>query len=299
MYAAIVTGAYGQDGSYLCELLTEKGYHLHKFTGDVTSYQNVLENIQAFRDHERIEIYNLAAKVHDTSQCDTLRVNTLGILNIMEVVKNLGIQSKCRIFQASSSEIFANHWESPQTESTYRAPRNVYGISKVTADSLVDNYKRNYDLYVSSGILYNHESPRRKDIYVTQKIVRGLQSGECFKIGNLESRRDWGHAKDYVNAMWLILQQDSPDTYIIATGKSHSVREFIEMVVGKMNKTITWLGEGTSEVGIIDDKVVVEVSKEFYKPEHTTLVGNPTKLKAIGWKREYDLNGIVEEMLKN
>jgi GDPmannose 4,6-dehydratase len=297
MEVAIVTGASGQDGSYLCELLTEKGYHLHRFVGDVTSYQNVLENIQGFRDHEKIEIYNLAAKVHDNSPYDTLHVNTTGILNIMEAVKNLGLQSKCRIFQASSSEIFANHWESPQTEFTHRAPRNVYGISKVTADSLVDNYRRNHDLYVSSGILYNHESPRRKDIYVTQKIVKGLQSGECFKIGNIECRRDWGHAKDYVNAMWLILQQDTSDSYIIATGKTHSVREFIEMVVDKMNKTITWLGEGKNKVGIIDDKIAIKVSEEFYRPEHTILVGNPSKLENIGWSRSYDLESIIEEML--
>jgi GDPmannose 4,6-dehydratase len=298
MYVSIVTGANGQDGSYLCELLEEKGYHVLKFSGDVIKYSDVYENIEKCIDYERIEIYNLAAKIHDISQTDTFQVNTMGILNIMEAVKNLGIQSKCRIFQASSSEIFANHWETPQTEYSMRVPGNIYGISKVSADSMVKYYRENHDLHVCSGILYNHESPRRKGIYVTQKIIKGLQSGECFQIGNLESRRDWGHAKDYVKAMWLMLQQSNPNDFIIATGKTYSVREFIEIVVGKMNKTITWLGEGKNEVGIVDDKVVVEVSEKFYRSDNKTLlVGKPGRIEKLGWVREYDIDSLIEEML--
>jgi len=202
MNVAVVTGARGQDGSYLCELLDEKGYRVVKFEGDVTDYKDVHKTIEECSKYERVEIYNLAAKIHEGSPNETFRVNTMGILNIMEAVKNLDIRSKCRIFQASSSEIFANHWETPQNEYSMRVPRNIYGISKVSADSMVKHYRGEQGLYVCSGILYNHESPRRKVIYVTQKIIKGLQSGECFQIGNLESRRDWGHAKDYVKAMW-------------------------------------------------------------------------------------------------
>ena len=298
MYVSIVTGANGQDGSYLCELLEEKSCRVLKFSGDVIKYGDVHEIIESCVDYERIEIYNLAAKIHHNSQTDTFQVNTMGILNIMEAVKNLGIQSKCRIFQASSSEIFANHWETPQSVYSMRAPGNIYGISKVSADSMVKYYRENHGLHVCSGILYNHESPRRKGIYVTQKIIKGLQSGECFEIGNLESRRDWGHAKDYVKAMWLMLQQSNPTDFIIATGKTYSVREFIEIVVGKMNKKITWLGEGKNEVGIVDDKVVVKVSEKFYRTDNKTLLmGNPGRIEKLGWVREYDIYSLIEEML--
>jgi GDPmannose 4,6-dehydratase len=298
MYAAIVTGPNGQDGSYMCELLKEKGYHLIKFRGDVRNYDEVYDTIQSCVDFERIEVYNLAAKIHGSSPTETFQVNTMGILNIMEAVKNTENKSRYKIFQASSSEIFANHWETPQTEYSMRVPGNIYGISKVSADSVMRYYRENHDLYVCSGILYNHESPRRSGIYVTQKIIKGLQSGECFQIGNLESRRDWGHAKDYVNAMWLMLQQPIPSDFIIATGKTHSVREFIEIVVGKMNKTIKWLGQGKNEVGKIDDKVVVEVSEKFYRSDNKTLlVGNPGRIENLGWLREYDIDSLIEEML--
>ncbi len=304
MYTAIVTGASGQDGSYLCELLQEKGYHLIKFQGDVRNYDEVYDTIKTCMDFERIEVYNLAAKIHGYSPIDTFQVNTLGILNIMEAVKNTGMKSKYRIFQASSSEIFADHWETPQCEYTARVPQNIYGISKTTADTLVDHYRQKESLYVCSGILYNHESPRRPDTYVTQKIIKGLQSGECFQIGNLESRRDWGHAKDYVKAMWLLLQQEPTQTghrlrdIIIATGKTYSVREFIEIVVKKLNKTIEWSGEATNEVGSIDGKVVIQVSQEFYRSDNETLlVGHNQSIEEIGWTREYDIGSLIEEMI--
>jgi GDPmannose 4,6-dehydratase len=304
MYTAIVTGASGQDGSYLCELLQEKGYHLIKFQGDVRNYDEVYDTIKTCMDFERIEVYNLAAKIHGYSPIDTFQVNTLGILNIMEAVKNTGMKSKYRIFQASSSEIFADHWETPQCEYTARVPQNIYGISKTTADTLVDHYRKKESLYVCSGILYNHESPRRPDTYVTQKIIKGLQSGECFQIGNLESRRDWGHAKDYVKAMWLLLQREPVESghhlrdIIIASGKTYSVREFIEIVAKKLNKTIEWSGEGPNEVGSIDGKVAIQVSQEFYRSDNgTLLVGNNKSIEEIGWTREYDIDSLIEEML--
>jgi GDPmannose 4,6-dehydratase len=300
MYTAVVTGARGQDGSYLCELLEEKGYHVVKFTGDVRDYDEMYETIKKSNPDE---IYNLAAKIHHGSPKDTLHVNTSGILNIMEAVKNLGIESKCKIFQASSSEIFANTestWPSPQTVCTMRGYRNIYGLSKITADSLVSYYRKTHGMYVCSGILYNHESPRRPDIYVTQKIIKGLQSGKCFQVGNLESKRDWGHAKDYVKAMWMIIQQPHPQDYIIATGTTHSVREFIEIAAEKMNKKIEWSGEGTNEVGRIDGEVMIEVSAEFYRPDNgTLLVGNNDPIRKLGWTREYDIHSLIEDMLKN
>lgn len=299
MYTAVVTGARGQDGSYLCELLEEKGYHVVKFTGDVREYDEMYETIKKSIPDE---IYNLAAKIHHGSPKDTLHVNTSGILNIMEAVKNLGIESKCKIFQASSSEIFANTestWPSPQTVCTMRGYRNIYGLSKITADSLVSYYRNTYGMYVCSGILYNHESPRRPDIYVTQKIIKGLQSGKCFQVGNLESKRDWGHAKDYVKAMWMIIQQPHPQDYIIATGTTYSVREFIEIAAEKMNKRIEWSGEGTDEVGRIDGEVMIEVSSEFYRPDNgTLLVGNNDPIRKLGWTREYDIHSLIEDMLK-
>ena len=299
MYAAIVTGASGQDGTYMCELLSEKGYHVKCLVGDICNYHNIHRLLIECMCYERVEIYNLAAKIHISSQTDTLRVNTLGILNILEAVKENDTQGKCRIFQASSSEMFGNTREVPQNENTVCNPRSMYGISKMTGHWLAKNYRENHKLYVSSGILYNHESPRRSDIYVTQKIVKGLTSGTCFSIGNLESRRDWGHAKDYVEAMWLTLQQERPDDYIIATGKTYSVREFIEMTVSKLNKTIEWSGEGASEVGIINDEIAVRVSEEFYRPDNNNLlVGDVSKIEGIGWKRNYDIQDLIENMLK-
>jgi len=294
MKVAIITGANGQDGFYLQEFLKNKGYSIKCFTreDDILNYSNVHACISAQGEVE-IEIYNLAAQSHvGTHDRMTFELNTMGLLNILESVKQLG--TKCKIFQASSSEIFANHWETPQSEHTSRLARNIYGISKITADNFVDHYRRNHGLYVCSGILYNHESPRRSDIYVTQKIIKGLQSGEPFTLGNLEARRDWGHAKDYVEAMWLTLQQEHPGDYVIATGKTHSVREFIDITVHKMGKKIVWSGGE----GHIDGKMMVKVSEEFYRPNDSEiLVGNPSKMESIGWSRKYTLTDVIEEMI--
>jgi GDPmannose 4,6-dehydratase len=298
MKTVIVTGASGQDGSYLCEFLDEKGYQVVKFRGDITNYHEIYETIKQCNPDE---IYNLAAKIHYDSPIKTFHVNTMGIINIIEAVKSFGTQSKCKIFQASSSEIFANTkstWSTPQTIHTMRGPRGIYGISKESADSLVRHYRETEGIFVCSGILYNHESPRRPVTYVTQKIIRGLQSGKCFQIGNLESRRDWGHAKDYVKAMWLMLQQKWAMDFIIASGKTYSVREFIELAVKKMNKTIEWSGEGVNEVGIIDGETAVKVSCEFYQPNNNVLLtGNNDPIEKLGWAREYDIESLIEEML--
>ena len=298
MKTVIITGASGQDGSYLCEFLEEKGYRVIKFRGDITNYHEIYETIEQCNPDE---IYNLAAKIHYDSPIKTFHVNTMGIINIIEAVKSFGTQSKCKIFQASSSEIFANtksSWSTPQTIHTMRGPRGIYGISKESADSLVRHYREKEGIFVCSGILYNHESPRRPGTYVTQKIIQGLQSGECFQIGNLESRRDWGHAKDYVKAMWLMLQQKWAMDFIIASGKTHSVREFIEITVKKMNKTIEWSGEGVYEVGIIDGETAVKVSCEFYQPNNNILlVGDNEPIENLGWTREYDIESLIEEML--
>jgi GDPmannose 4,6-dehydratase len=295
MRVAIVTGASGQDGSYMCELLESKGYVVKPFVGDIRDVSNIEKVLSECTSYDTIEIYNLAAKIHHTNHSETLDINVMGIQNILQTVKESTLRDKCKIFHASSSEIFGDTLEYPQDENTPHQPRTIYGISKVTGQWLVKHFREKHGLFVCSGILYNHESPRRNPIFVTQKIVRGLKSGECFDIGNLESKRDWSHAKDCVSGMWHILQHDTPDDYIIATGKTHTVREFIETVVKHMDKTITWDGE----TGVIDGKVVIRVSKEFYRPEGgNILVGNPQKLESIGWTREYDLSGIIEDMLK-
>jgi GDPmannose 4,6-dehydratase len=301
MYAGVITGANGQDGTYLRELLESKGYFVKCFgrQDDILNYSNVYTCISECAEYERIEIYNLAAQSFvGTHMKMTYELNTIGILNVLESVKQLGLTDKCRIFQASSSEIFGSTSEVPQDEKTVCNPTSLYGISKLSAHLIAKYYREVHDLFVCSGIMFNHESPRRKEAFVTQKIIKGLKSGECFTLGNIEARRDWGHAKDYVEAMWRMLQQERPDDYVVATGKSHSVREFIEIAVHKMGKKIIWSGKGQHGEGRIDGTLVVKVSEEFYRPNDTNiLVGNPSKLESIGWSRKYTLHDLIEEML--
>ena len=282
MKVALITGASGQDGSYLHEFLQGKGYNIKCINrGD-----DIHECISDCIEYSHIEIYNLAAQSHVGESfknvTNTFQTNTETILFILETVKHLGIQHKCKIFQASSSEMLGE-------------PSSLYGISKLSAHLIAKYFREIHGMFVCSGILYNHESPRRKVTFVTQKIIQGLKSGECFTLGNIEARRDWGHAKDYVEAMWLMLQQEQPDDYVVATGKTHSVREFIEIAVHKMGKKIVWSGEG----GRIDGKVIIKVSEEFYRPDDTKPIpmGDPSKLEAIGWSRKYTLDDLIEEML--
>ena len=286
MKVALITGASGQDGSYLHELLQSKGYIIKCINrGD-----DIRECVMDCIEYTQIEIYNLAAQSHVgksfKNATNTFQTNTETILFILETVKHLGIQHKCKIFQASSSEMLGE-------------PSSLYGVSKLSAHLIVKYFRETYGMFVCSGILYNHESPRRKDTFVTQKIIQGLKSGECFTLGNIDARRDWGHAKDYVEAMWLMLQQEHPGDYVVATGKSHSVREFIEIAVQKMGKKIVWSGKGLNGEGRIDGKVIVKVSEEFYRPDDTKTIpmADPSKLEAIGWSRKYTLPEIVEEML--
>ena len=209
------------------------------------------------------------------------------------------MQNKCKIFQPSSSEMFGDTPENPQNESTLFNPKSLYGVSKLAAHYLIKNYREMYGLYASSGIMFNHESPRRSDKFVTQKIIKGLKSGKCFSIGNLESRRDWGHAKDYVKAMWVALQQDKADDYVISTGTSYSVRDFIEIAAKSMGNEIVWSGEKENEIGTINGEVAIKVSKEFYRPYTTgLLVGDPSKIEKLGWTRKYDIHSLIEDMIK-
>ena len=330
MKAAIITGATGQDGSYLCELLLEKGYHvkclvrrstypietgnlkfkhnaLQIYEGDVLDHTIIQKMIQECEDYERVEIYNLAAQshVHTSFNCPryTFETNTLGVLNILESVRQSKVSDKYRIYQASTSEMFGKVQETPQRETTPFYPRSVYGVSKVAAHWLIKNYRESYGLFACSGILFNHESPRRGVDFVTKKITEGLKAivkgdKECLELGNLNAARDWGHAKDYVEAMWLMLQQEEADEYVVATGKTHSVRQFVEMCLKHLGKDITWQGENENEVGVVDGKVVVKVSPKFYRPcEVDMLIGDAAKIKSIGWRQKHDITELIIDML--
>ena len=330
MRAAIITGATGQDGSYLCELLLEKGYHvkclvrrstypietgnlkfkhdaLQIYEGDILDHTIIQKIVQECEDYERVEIYNLAAQshVHASFNCPryTFETNALGVLNILESVRQSKMSNKYRIYQASTSEMFGKVQETPQRETTPFYPRSVYGVSKVAAHWLIKNYRESYGLFACSGILFNHESPRRGADFVTKKITEGLKAivkgdKECLELGNLNAARDWGHAKDYVEAMWLMLQQDNADEYVVATGKTHSVRQFVEMCFKELGKSITWQGENENEVGVVDGKVVVKVSPKFYRPcEVDMLIGDATKIKSIGWTQKHDITDLIRDML--
>jgi GDPmannose 4,6-dehydratase len=329
---AIITGATGQDGSYLCELLIDKGYDVkclirrssHQiengnlgpfldsieiYEGDVLDQPIVHKMIRDCEDYDRIEIYNLAAQshVHTSFKCPsyTFEANTFGILNILESVRQSRDPTKYRIYQASSSEMFGKVRESPQNEETPFHPRSVYGVSKVAAHWLVKNYRESYGLYACSGILFNHESPRRGSDFVTKKITEGVKQivnddKEFIELGNLNAARDWGHAKDYVEAMWLTLQQEEADEYVVATGETHTVREFVEMCFKTLGKIISWKGEGENETGLVDGKVVIKVSPKFYRPcEVDSVVGDASKIKNIGWRQKNTIHDLIREMMSS
>jgi GDPmannose 4,6-dehydratase len=328
--ASIITGATGQDGSYLCELLLEKGYDLkclvRRSTYDIETgnLKPVLNRIQLYEgdildqpvvhkiindcgEYDRIEIYNLAAQshVHTSFRCPsyTFETNTTGILNILESVRQSSDPSKYRVYQASTSEMFGKVRETPQTEETPFYPRSVYGVSKLAAHWLVKNYRESYGMYACSGILFNHESPRRGADFVTKKITDGVKQivkgeREFLELGNLNAARDWGHAKDYVEAMWLMLQQEEADEYVVATGETHSVRQFVEMCFKEVGKEITWEGAAEKEVGLVDGKVVIKVSPKFYRPcEVDALIGNASKIKNIGWVQKNTVHDLIKDMM--
>ena len=328
--AAIITGATGQDGSYLCELLLEKGYDvkclvrrstydietgnlkyvlnkIQLYEGDILDQPVVHKIIHDCGEYDRIEIYNLAAQshVHTSFRCPsyTFETNTTGILNILESVRQSSDPSKYRIYQASTSEMFGKVRETPQSEETPFYPRSVYGVSKVAAHWLVKNYRESYGMYACSGILFNHESPRRGCDFVTKKITEGLKhifkgEKEFLELGNLNAARDWGHAKDYVEAMWLMLQQEEADEYVVATGETHTVRQFVEMCVKELDKEIKWEGEAENEIGIVDGKIVIKVSPKFYRPcEVDALIGNASKIKNIGWTQKNSIHDLIRDMM--
>jgi len=314
MKVALITGANGQDGTYLFNFLNGHGYvHIYKYSGNVLDVEDIQKTLKNFAYADRIEIYNLAAKIDVgisiPNPIESFHVNSMGILTILESVKELNLIHKCRIFHASSSEVFDKSLSyhdtiTDQDENTKRDSKTIYGLSKITADNIVKMYRDVHGLYVYSGILFNHESPLRKDKFVTSKIINGLKSVfrgeiEYIELGNINTYKDWGHAKDFVAAMWLILQSDIPDDYVIATGKCNTVRKFIEITVDVMDKKIKWEGEGVHEIGIVDGKTVIRISEKFYRPYDKNVVGNPYKLKSeTGWNPVYNLRDIIIDMVK-
>jgi GDPmannose 4,6-dehydratase len=328
MKVALITGITGQDGSYLAELLLEKGYQVHGIVrraslintdridhvydsitlhyGDLTDSTNLVRVIQQVQPDE---IYNLGAQSHVKVSFEipeyTGQVDALGTLRILEAVRLLGMEKKTRIYQASTSEMFGKVQEIPQTETTPFYPRSPYGVAKVYGYWIVKNYRESYGLHASSGILFNHESPRRGETFVTRKITRGLSristgQQDILYLGNLNAKRDWGHAKDFVEAMWLMLQQDEPDDYVIATGEQYSVREFVEAAAPYFGMQITWGGEGVDEIGydVFTGKEVIKVSPKYFRPaEVETLLGDATKAKEkLGWEPKISFKQLVEDM---
>ena len=340
---ALITGITGQDGSYLAELLLEKGYEVHgikrrssnfntqridhlyqdphnanqKFFlhyGDLTDSSNIINLIQKIKPDE---IYNLGAQSHVSVSFEspeyTANSDALGPLRILEAVRLLGLNKKTKIYQASSSELYGLIKESPQSESTPFYPRSPYAVSKLYAYWITVNYRESYGIFACNGILFNHESPRRGETFVTRKITRGLARisvglENCIYLGNLNSLRDWGHARDYVEMQWRMLQQDKPSDYVIATGRQESVRRFVELsaIALGWNKNqqngIIWQGEGTDEVGIRVDtgEIVIRIDKRYFRPcEVDSLLGNAKKAAdELGWKAKTDLESLVKEMIE-
>ena len=328
MKTALITGITGQDGSYLAEFLLEKGYEVHGIVrrpslinthridhiysqlnlhyGDLTDSTNL---ISVIRKVEPDEIYNLGAQSHVRVSYDvpeyTAQTDGIGTLRVLEAVRLLGMADKVRVYQASTSELFGLVQSVPQTELTPFHPRSPYGVAKMYGYWIIKNYRESYDMYACSGILFNHESPRRGETFVTRKITLGLSAiskgeQECLYLGNLNALRDWGHARDYVEAMWLMLQQDKPDDYVIATGKMYSVRDFVEACAPYFDMNIMWMGEGLDEVGI-DKKtgnVIIKVDPKYFRPaEVAQLLGDATKAKKeLGWEPKTSFEQLVKEM---
>ena len=328
MKVALITGITGQDGSYLAELLLDKGYEVHGIVrrsslinthridhiyerlnlhyGDLTDSTNLVRVIQMVKPDE---IYNLGAQSHVKVSFEmpeyTGMVDGLGTLRVLEAVRLLGMEDKVKIYQASTSELYGKVQEVPQKETTPFYPRSPYGVAKLYGYWIIKNYREAYGMHCSSGILFNHESPRRGETFVTRKITRGLSQiscglQDCLYLGNLDAKRDWGHAKDYVEAMWLMLQQDEPDDYVIATGKQYSVREFVEKAAPFFGFKIEWMGEGEEEVGFDWNtrRPVIKVNPRYFRPtEVESLLGDPTKAKEkLGWEPKITFDQLVEDM---
>jgi len=333
---AFITGVTGQDGAYLAEFLLEKGYHVHglkrrassfntdridhlyqdpheedvRFSlhyGDLTDSTNLIRIIQEIQPDE---IYNLAAQSHVAVSFETpeytANSDALGTLRLLEAIRILGLEEKTRFYQASTSELFGKVQETPQTETTPFYPRSPYAVAKLYSYWITVNYREAYNMYCCNGILFNHESPVRGETFVTRKITRalariklGLQK-DIF-LGNLNAKRDWGHAKDYVRMQWLMLQQQAPEDFVIATGVQHSVREFVEIAAAELGMSIAWQGEGLDEIGIEkkSGKTIVRVDPRYFRPtEVETLLGDPAKAKQeLGWEPKITFEQLVQEMV--
>ena len=329
MKKALITGVTGQDGSYLAELLLDKGYEVYGIMRrkSVVDYGNVehikdkirfiyadmtdlVSLVNAMRVSEADEVYNLAAQSFVATSWEqplaTAQIDALGVTNMLEAIRM--VKPSCRFYQASTSEMFGLVQETPQRETTPFYPRSPYGVAKVYGHWITKSYRESYGLYARSGILFNHESERRGKEFVTRKItdsVARIKLGiqDHIELGNMDSKRDWGHSKDYVYAMWLMLQQDHADDYVIATNETRTVREFVEIAFAKAGIELEWSGKGIDEVGKnkSDGKTLVKVNKEFFRPaEVEILLGDPSKAeKELGWKREICFNELVERMVKN
>jgi len=346
---ALITGITGQDGSYLAEFLLQKGYEVHGIKrrsstfntsridhlyldphsekknnfflhyGDMTDSSSLTKVIQEVSPDE---IYNLAAQSHVAVSFQepeyTANSDAIGVLRILESIKNLGLIEKTRFYQASTSEMYGKVLQTPQSEETPFYPRSPYGVAKLYAYWITINYRESYNMYACNGILFNHESPRRGETFVTRKITRGfaklvLNIDQALYMGNLNALRDWGHARDFVEMQWLMLQQEKPEDYVISTGEQYSVRDFIEAVAREYEIQIAWDGKGIDEVGIIDNlsnstkkkfshlkegSAIIKVAADYFRPtEVETLLGDSTKaIKKLGWKPKTSFDELVKEM---
>ena len=328
MKIALITGITGQDGSYLAELLLEKGYEVHGIVrrsslinthridhiydsitlhyGDLTDATNLVRVIKQVQPDE---IYNLGAQSHVKVSFEmpeyTADVDALGTLRILEAVRLLGMEDRVRIYQASTSELYGLVQETPQKETTPFYPRSPYGVAKLYGYWIVKNYRESYGMYACSGILFNHESPRRGETFVTRKITQALSKisvglQDCLYLGNLDAKRDWGHAKDFVEAMWLMLQQDEAEDFVIATGTQYSVKDFVEEAAPYFGMNIVWLNEGLDTVGYDRNskKIVIRVDPKYFRPaEVESLLGDATKAKEkLGWEPKISFEQLVEDM---
>ncbi len=344
---ALITGVTGQDGAYLAEFLLRKGYEVHGIKrrssmfntaridhlyqdphekkrdfvlhhGDLTDSSSLIHIIEKVQPDE---VYNLAAQSHVAVSFEepeyTANSDALGTLRILEAIRILGLGEKTRFYQASTSELFGKVQETPQTEKTPFYPRSPYAVAKMYSYWIVVNYREAYNMYACNGILFNHESPKRGETFVTRKITRalcrillGLQ--DCIYLGNLDAKRDWGHARDYVEMQWLMLQQEKPDDFVIATGEQHSVRDFVNVAASELGVTLRWQGEGIDETGIVESvdgrednegfkegSVVVRVDPRYFRPtEVETLLGDPRKAKEeLGWVPKTSFSDLVKEMV--
>ena len=328
MKKALITGITGQDGSYLAELLLKKGYQVHGIVrraslinthridhiyekiklhyGDLTDAVSIMSII---KEVEPSEIYNLGAQSHVKVSFKipeyTGQVDAMGTLRVLEAVRMLGMEKDVRIYQASTSELYGGISDSPLTETTPFHPRSPYGVAKLYGYWIIKNYREAYGMHCSSGILFNHESERRGETFVTRKITRGLSRisvgmEKLLRLGNIHAKRDWGHARDYVEAMWLMLQQDEPDDYVIATGEQYSVKDFVNEAAPYFGFKLEWMGEGIDETAFDwnTKKPVIIVDPEYFRPaEVESLLGDATKAKEVlGWEPKTSFKELVEEM---